>query len=155
MDFPPEGEEGEIPEHITDCLDDLDEFSCLQPDLDTYKDNSDYLKLSGHFHGEEDKGEPLYEHLATIHNTSLRCQPTSGGVKITCSEIKFPSNIPNMSELSTNTAVAKAMSVGGRLIDVQLAHTKGLTTKAPVPIAECIMLLERQKATPSTVTYQG
>lgn len=55
---------------MPDCFDELDKFSCVQPDLDTNEDNFDFLKaleeLSGYARGEEDKSEPLSESLATI-----------------------------------------------------------------------------------------
>lgn len=53
----PQENEGEIPDHTPDCLDDLDKFSCIQHDPDTNQDNSDFLKvleeLSDHFHGDK------------------------------------------------------------------------------------------------------
>ena len=144
-----EGEEGELSLPVPDCLDELDKFSCVQPDPITTEDNSDFLKaldeLSGHFHGEEEKGEPLSERLATILNSSLRRRPTSEGVKLACGKIKLPSNVPNLTVPSTNAALTKAMSVGGRLIDARLVYTNGLISKALVPIAQCISDIGERK----------
>lgn len=137
-----EDEEGEIRQLAPDCLDELDQFSHAQHNPNATEADSDFLQaleeLSGHFHGEEEKGEPLSERLAVILNTSLRRRPTSEGVKLTCGKIKLPSNVPNLTVPSTNSALTKAMSVGGRLIDARIAYTNGLLSKALVPIAQCI-----------------
>ncbi|MPC43991.1 hypothetical protein E2C01_037650 [Portunus trituberculatus] len=116
--------EGEIPEGASDPLMELDSLGILQlvyPDAGS--DNTDFLcaleELSGHFQGEEEKGESLSEHLATILNASLRCRPSSDGVKSTC-------------------AITSAKTVGGKLIDMWLFHTNGLVSKALIPLAECI-----------------
>lgn len=67
-------------------LDDLDNISVVQPDNESEED-VDFLKvledLSGHFHGEEEKGEPLSDRLATILNASLRRRPSHDSVKAT------------------------------------------------------------------------
>ncbi|MPC93045.1 hypothetical protein E2C01_088161 [Portunus trituberculatus] len=90
-------------------------------------------------------GEPLSERLATILNTSLRRRPTSEGMKLTCGKIKLPSNVPNLTVPSTNSALTKAMSVGGRFIDARLVYTNSLISKALVPIAQCISNIEERK----------
>ena len=135
-----EDEATEISECLPDPLDELDTLTSLPPSRDT--DEADFLKalgdLSGHFHGEEQKGEPLSERLASILNPSLRRRPSSEGIKSTCDKIKVPSNVPNLKVPVTNTALSKAMSFGGKLIDVRLFQTNGLITKAIVPIARQI-----------------
>lgn len=75
--------------------------------------------------------------LASILDLSLRRQPSSDGVKSTCGKIKPPSNVPSLKVPMTNTAITKAMSIGGRLIDTRLSLTNGLITKALIPIAHC------------------
>ncbi|MPC42355.1 hypothetical protein E2C01_035976 [Portunus trituberculatus] len=77
-------------------LEDLDTFGATSlPDLDSagYSD-SDFLKalddLSHHFHGKEEKGDPLSARLAAILNVSLRRRPMSEGIRNTCSKIKLP-----------------------------------------------------------------
>ncbi|MPC93951.1 hypothetical protein E2C01_089099 [Portunus trituberculatus] len=58
--------------------DPLDWLDQLAHDDDVDKDFLRALgDLSGHFHGEEEKGEPLADSLATILNTSLRRRPVS------------------------------------------------------------------------------
>ncbi|MPC73896.1 hypothetical protein E2C01_068238 [Portunus trituberculatus] len=83
-------------------------------------DNADFLRaleeLSDHFQGEEKKGEPISEHLASTLNASLRCRPSSDGVKSACSKIKLSSNVPNLSVPATNSTISSAMTVGGKLI---------------------------------------
>ncbi|MPC54745.1 hypothetical protein E2C01_048670 [Portunus trituberculatus] len=39
---------------------------------------------------------------------------------------------------ATNSAITKAMSVGGKLLDTRICHTNGVLVKALVPIAQCI-----------------
>lgn len=85
----PETEDGELcelPECVCDPLDDLDDISVVQPDNESEED-ADFLKaledFSGHFHGEEEKGEPLSDRLATILTASLRRRPSQGSVKAT------------------------------------------------------------------------
>lgn len=81
---------------------------------------------------------PLADCLANILNASLRCRPTSDGVKSTCGKIKLPSNVANLTVPVTNKAITSAMSIGGKLIDAQLFFTNGLFTKALVSVAQCI-----------------
>ncbi|KAK4326074.1 hypothetical protein Pmani_003371 [Petrolisthes manimaculis] len=102
-------------------------------------------ELSGHFHGEKEKGEPLTDRLASILNSSLRWRPTSEGVKMTSSKINLPSIVPNLTVPTTNTTITKAMSVGGKLIDARLFHTNGLISKALIPVAECISDIGEKK----------
>lgn len=135
-------DEGGHSQPVPDCLDELDQLASPTADPTADGDDSDFLQaleeLSGHFHGEEAKGKPLSERLATILNASLRRRPTSEGVRLTCEKIRLPSNVPNLTVPSTNTALTKAMSIGGKLIDARLTHTNGLLSKAVVPIAQCI-----------------
>ena len=139
------------PQSVPDPLEELDKLDCAQLTQHDYVDNNnaEFLRaleeLSGHFHGEEEKGEPLSEHLATILNASLRRWPTFEGVKLTCSKIKLPSNVPNMTVPTTNPAISKAMSVGGKLIDARLSHTNTLLTKTLVPVAQCISDIGERK----------
>ncbi|MPC71124.1 hypothetical protein E2C01_065393 [Portunus trituberculatus] len=144
---------GEILEGVSDPLEELDSFGVPQPaNPDTGGDNADFLcaleELSGHFQGEKEKGEPHSEHLATILNVSLRCRLCSDGMKSTCSTIKFSSNVPNLSVPATNSAVTSAMTVGGKLIDVQLFHTNGLSSKSLVPVAQCNNDIGERKGKP-------
>lgn len=143
-------EEGEIV-CAPDPLDALEQLCSVPsaPQEDTEEDNAEYLKaldeLSGHFHGEEEKGEPLFDGLASVLDTSLRRRPSSEGVKLTCGKIKLPSNVPNLSVPVTNSAIIKAMSAGGRLLDTKLFHTNSLLTKALVPIARCLSDIGERK----------
>ncbi|XP_045129179.1 uncharacterized protein LOC123514963 isoform X1 [Portunus trituberculatus] len=138
-------EDREIPDLFmdggSDPLDDLDNMATTNPVVDE-EDNSEFLRaleeLSSHFHGEEEKGEPLSERLATILNASLRRRPSTEGVKMTYNKIKLPSNVPNLTVPSTNSALTKAMSSGGKLIDTRLFHTNSLISKAIVSIAQCV-----------------
>ena len=117
-----DGEDGNLPARTTDPLDELDKLS-RAPE----KDNFDFFRaledLSGHFHGEEEKGELLSECLASILASSLQCRPSADSVEQTCNRIKLPSNVPNLAMPVTNSAITKAMSVGGKLIDTRLSHT--------------------------------
>ncbi|MPC48803.1 hypothetical protein E2C01_042586 [Portunus trituberculatus] len=132
---------GEILKCLPDPLDELDKLTAAQPNC-TSGDDTDFLKaledLSGHFQGEEEKGEPLFECLAAILNSSLRHCPSFGAVKATCGKMKIPRNVPNLKLPTTNTAITKAFSLGSKFIDVGLLHTNGLIAKALVPIACCI-----------------
>ena len=126
---------------LPDPLDDLDALGpAHQRDADA--DSAEFLQaleeFSGIFHGEEKKGEPLSDRLASILDASLRRRPSTEGVKTACSRIKIPSNVPNMTVPVTNAAITKAMSVGGKLLDTRLCHTNGVLIKALVPIARCI-----------------
>ena len=116
-----DGEDGNLPARTTDPLDELDKLSPAP-----VEDNVDFLRaledLSGHFHGEEEKSEPLFERLASALDSSLRRRPSAYSVKQTCNKIKLPSNMPNLAVPVTNSAITKAMSVGGKLIDSSLAH---------------------------------
>lgn len=149
-----EGEAGDLPDKTTDPLDDLDKF-CPAPE----EDNADFLRaledLSGHFHGEEEKGEPLSDRLATILDASLRRRPSADSVKQTCSKIKLPSNVPNLAVPVTNSAITKAMSVGGRLVDSRLSHTNGLVCKALVPIVQCINDIGEKSSKPLASYLEG
>lgn len=149
-------EEGEIPESVSDPLEGLDAFGGAEsthPDAES--DKADFLKalgeLSNHFHGEEEKGEPLADCLANILNASLRRRPTSEGVKSTSGKIKLPSNVPNLTVPATNKAITSAMSFAGKLIDTRLFLTNGLLTKAIVPVAQCISDVGEGKG--KTVSY--
>ena len=95
-------------------------------------------ELSAHCHGEEEKGEPLSERLASILNESLRRRPSSEAIKLTCSKIQLPNNVPNLCVPYTNSAITKALSTGGKLLDTRLFHTNGLLSKALVPLAQCV-----------------
>ena len=113
-----EGEDGEIPVCLPDPLNDLNALGpAHQGDADA--DSAEFLQaldeFSGIFHGEEKKGDLLSDCLASILNASLRCRPSTEGVKTACSRIKIPSNVPNKTVPVTNTAITKAMSVGGKL----------------------------------------
>ncbi|MPC99732.1 hypothetical protein E2C01_095163 [Portunus trituberculatus] len=70
-------------------------------------------EFAGHFHGEEETGDPLSKHLAGILNVGLRHRPSSDGVKLTCDKINLPGKVPNLKVPVTNPAITKAMSVGG------------------------------------------
>ncbi|MPC30784.1 hypothetical protein E2C01_024053 [Portunus trituberculatus] len=133
-----EDEAGVAPASQPDPLDGLDH---LTRDDD---EDEDFLRalgdLSGHFHGEEEKGEPLADSLATILNASLRRRPVSESVKLTCAKIKLPSNVPNLTMPVTNATITEAMSVNGRLVDAKLFQTNCLLTKAIVPIADIFVV---------------
>ncbi|XP_045101327.1 uncharacterized protein LOC123498229 [Portunus trituberculatus] len=136
-------EAGVAPASQPDPLDGLDH---LTRDDDVDEDFPRALgDLSGHFHGEEEKGEPLADSLATILNASLRHQPVSESVKLTCAKIKLPSNVPNLTMPVTNAAITKAMSVNGCLVDAKLFQTNCLLTKAIVPIAVCVNDIGQKK----------
>ena len=144
-----------------DPLEDLDTFGAApMPDLDSAGDSdSDFLQalddLSHHFHGEEEKGDPLSARLAAILNASLRRRPTSEGIRNTCSKIKLPSNVPNLTVPVTNPAISKALSVGGKLIDARLSHTNSLLSKALVPVAVCISDIGEKKGKPVSSYLDG
>ena len=150
-----ETDEPEVPAQLPpDPLEDLDTFGAAPPpDLDSAGDNDhDFLKalddLSHHFHGEEEKGDPLSARLADILNVSLRRRPTSEGIRNTCAKIKLPSNVPNLSVPATNPAISKALSVGGKLIDARLSQANSLLCKALVPVAVCISDIGERKDKP-------
>lgn len=126
---------------VSDPLDELDTLTASQPLGDPVVDVAFQKALeefAGHFHGEEALGDPLSERLASILNLSLRRRPSSDSVKQTCDKIKLPSNVPNLKVPVTNSALTKAMSVGGKLVDTRLSLTNGLLTKALVPLARCL-----------------
>ncbi|XP_045126311.1 uncharacterized protein LOC123513294 [Portunus trituberculatus] len=153
-------EEGELLESAADPLEELDLLGGGSPAHTAADgDNADFLRsleeLSGHFHGEEEKGEPLSEHLATILNASLRRRPSADGVKATCGKIKLSSNVPNLTVPATNTAITDAMSAGGKLIDLRLFHTNGLISKALVPVAQCISDIGEGKGKPVSSYLDG
>lgn len=97
----------------------------------------------------------MSERLATILNTSLRRRPSSEGVKLTCSKIKLPSNVPNLSVPSTNSAITKAMSAGGKLLDTRLYHRNSLLAKALVPIAQCVSDIGEKPGKPISHYLKG
>ena len=66
-------------------------------------------------------------------------------MKTTCSKVRLPSNIPNLTVPATNAAITKALSVGGRLIDTHLSFTNGLLSKALVPVAQCLSDIGERK----------
>lgn len=105
-------------------------------------------EFSGIFHSEEKKDQPLSDRLASILNDSLRRRPSTEGVKTACSKIKIPSNVPNMTVPATNSAITKAMSVGGKLLDTRVCHTTGVLVKALVPIAQCINDIGEKRGKP-------
>ena len=104
--------------------------------------------LSGHFCGEEEKGEPLSERLALILDSSLRRRPTTAGIKLTCEKIKLPDNVPNLVVPVTNAAITKAMSVSGRLVDTRLFYANKLLCKAIVPVVQCMSDIGEKKGKP-------
>ena len=107
-------EDGAVPPTPPDPLDGLDHLNRDEGvDADFLRALGD---LSGHFHGEEEKGDPLADNLATILNASLRRRPMSESVKLTCGKIKLPSNVPNLAVPVTNAAIIMAMNVNGRLV---------------------------------------
>ena len=61
-------------------------------------------------------------------------------------KLKLPSNVPNLAVPVKNAAITKAMSVNGRLVDTKLFQTNCLLTKALVPVAVCLNLLEKRRA---------
>lgn len=124
-----------------DPLDDLNLLTTTQPVSDTVVDvafQKALVEFAGHFHSEEETGDPLSDRLAGILNASLRCRPSSDGVNLTCNKIKLLGNVPNLKVPVTNPAIIKAMSVGGKLVDTWLSLTNKLVTKALVPIVRCI-----------------
>ncbi|XP_063856582.1 uncharacterized protein LOC135098244 [Scylla paramamosain] len=143
-----------------DPLDDLDLLTApaTQSTGDSVVD-ADFQKaldeFAGHFRGEEETGDPLSDRLAGILNASLRRRPSSDGVKLTCDKIKLPSNVPNLKVPATNSAITKAMSVGGKLVDTRLSLTNKLLTKALVPIACCISDIGDKKDKPVNYYLDG
>ena len=83
-----------------DPLDRLDDITSAQPCGDGDSADADFQKaideLSGFFHGEEDKSDPLAEKLASVLDLSLRRRPNDDGVKATAAKIKLPANVPNL-----------------------------------------------------------
>ena len=154
-----EREEGEILTNSQDPLDDLDNFNVTQPAPSIAGDDVDFNKaleeLSGHFLGEEEKGDPLSDKLATILNASLRRRPVSESVKLACSKIKVPANVPNLIVPATNAAITKALSVGGKLIDARLSYTNSILMKALVPVAQCISDIGDRKGKPVVEYLDG
>ena len=157
-----EDEDGEVSEcpPLPDPLDELDTLTApvVQPPSDPASDLAFQRALdefAGHFQGEEKTGEPLSERLASIFNASLRRRPSSDCVKLTCDKIRLPSNVPNLKVPVTNSAITKAMSVGGKLVDTRLALTNGLLTKALVPIAHCLSDIGEKKIQPVTSYLDG
>ena len=68
-----EAEDGEVPESASDPLEELDALGCSQLSqlADVGGDDAEFLRtleeFKGHFHGQEEKGEPLFDHLAGRH----------------------------------------------------------------------------------------
>ncbi|MPC60803.1 hypothetical protein E2C01_054860 [Portunus trituberculatus] len=89
---------------------------------------------NGSFIGEE-KGEPLADNLAQILNQSLRRRPNDDSVKATAAKVKLLINVDNFTLPMTNDDVAKALSLGGRLLDARVSRTTCLLSKAIVPLA--------------------
>lgn len=136
-----------------DPLDDLEAIthcqSVTQPDV-TADDDADFLKalteLSDNFLGEEAKGDPISDRLATIVNASLRRRPVTDSVKATASKIKLPCNVPNLKVPETNPAIVKAMTLSGKMVDGRLTHANGLLAKALVPIVQCLSDIGEKKS---------
>ncbi|MPC80054.1 hypothetical protein E2C01_074618 [Portunus trituberculatus] len=95
----------------------------------------------------------LSARLAASLNVSLRRQPTSEGIRNTCSKIKLPSNVPNLMVPVTSSAFSKALSVGGKLIDARLSHTNSLLSNGMVPVAVCISDIGEKRGKPVS-SYQ-
>ncbi|MPC49905.1 hypothetical protein E2C01_043720 [Portunus trituberculatus] len=69
---------------VSDPLDYLDMFLACQPQGDPVADvafRKALKEFAGHFHGEEELGDPLSERLASILNLSLRRRLSSDSVK--------------------------------------------------------------------------
>ncbi|KAK3890876.1 hypothetical protein Pcinc_005176 [Petrolisthes cinctipes] len=143
----------------TDPLDNLDTICPAQPSLQTDVDDASFLRvldeLSDCFHGDEPKGDPLSDRLASILNVSLRRRPNSDTVKTTCSRLKVPNNVPNMKVPETNSAITKVMNVGGKLLDARLAHTNNILLRALVPLAICISNIGEKTGKPLNTYLEG
>lgn len=148
-------EDGEVREPAADPLADLDGLADPRVALDDADFHRALEELEGHFHCQEKKGEPLSDRLAGILDESLRRRPTSEGVKTTCSKVRLPSNVPNLTVPATNAAISKALSVGGRLIDARLFFTNGLLSKALVPVAQCLSDIVERKGKPVDAYLDG
>ena len=140
----PEPEDGELIERqsASDPLEELDAFgSSQQADVGS-DDDAVFLRaledLQGHFHGQEEKGEPLFARLATILDASLRRRPSSEAVKSPCGKFLLPSYVSNLTVPTTTSAFVKVMNIGGKLFVARLCYTNGLLAKALVPVARCI-----------------
>ena len=142
-----------------DPLDDLDTISPAQPSLQADADDASFLRalneLSDCFHGDEPKGDPLSDRLASILNVSLRRRPNSDTVKTICSRLKVPNNVPNMKVSETNSAITKIMNVGGKLLDARLAHTNNILLRALVPLALCISDIGEKTGKPLKTYLEG
>ncbi|XP_045131599.1 uncharacterized protein LOC123516406 isoform X3 [Portunus trituberculatus] len=158
-----EDEDGEIVEcpsqqSVSDPLDDLDTFTASQTPREPVADVAFQKALeefAGHFHGEEELGDALSERLASILDVSLRRRPSSDSVKATYEKIKLPNNMLNLKVPVTNSAITKAMSVQGKLVDTRLSLTNGLLAKALVPIARCISDMGERNVQPITCYLDG
>ncbi|KAK3868375.1 hypothetical protein Pcinc_026224 [Petrolisthes cinctipes] len=140
----------------TDPLDNLDTICPAQPSLQTDVDDASFLRtLDDCFHGDEPKGDPLSDRLASILNVSLRRRPNSDTVKTTCSRLKVPNNVPNMKVPETNSAITKVMNVGGKLLDARLAHTNNILLRALVPLAICISNIGEKTGKPLNTYLEG
>ena len=156
---PSDEEEGELTQDMLDPLDELDALPTPTAPSSPQFDDDAFSKalgdLSAHFHGEEEKGEPLSDRLASILNDSLRRRPSSEGIKLTCSKIKLPSNVPNLCVPATNTAISQALSAGGKLLDSRLCQTTSLLTKALVPITQCVSDIGEKTGKPLSHYLEG
>lgn len=134
----------ESPGGDADPLDALDGFlsaapsghSATQDQEDVYR--TALSDLAGSFLGEEEKGEPLADNLAQILHQSLRRRPNDESVKATAAKVKLPVNVGNFTVPVTNADVAKALSVGGKLLDARMFRTTCLLSKAIVPLARLL-----------------
>ena len=125
-----------------DPLDGLDAITSAQPCSASDVTDVGFQKylddLSGFFHGDEEKCDPLAEKLASIFNASLRRRPNDDSVKTAAARIKLPANVPHLKVPTTNSDVTKAMNSGGKLLDARLTRTNGLVSRAMVPLAQIL-----------------
>lgn len=148
-----DGSVSEVDFNDPDPLDDLEDAvntqSANHPGVAGDDQDAGFLKalseLSDNFLGDELKGDPISDRLATIVNASLRRRPVAENVKATASKFTVPNNVPNMKVPETNPAIIRAMGVGGKLVDARLVHTNGLLTKAIVPIVRCLSDIGEKK----------
>lgn len=145
--------------YCSDPLDSLDTFASVDPTVQSADDDASFLRVlddfSDCFHGDEPKGDPISDRLASILSVSLRRRPNSDTVKSTCTRLKVPSNVPNMTVPETNSAITKAMNVGGKLLDTRLAHTNSLLLRALVPLTYCISDIGDKSGKPLNTYLDG
>lgn len=145
--------------YCSDPLDRLDTFDSVDPAVQPADDDASFLRVlddfSECFHGDEPKGDPISDRLASILSVSLRRRPNSDTVKSTCTRLKVPSNVPNMTVPETNSAITKAMNVGGKLLDTRLAHTNSLLLRALVPLTYCISDIGDKSGKPLSTYLDG